>query len=262
VWGVHRGAYGVLDVETVIGTHDGSAGAADWTAATLAEVAGFVGPSAEFHLPAWDAVSRGALRDRGLGVLYAHLAGPARGALDALVAAYDPPLDLRRAGLDLRLATPDDAEAVSALDLRVFSEEPIFAWFAVLPAFRDGAADRVREGLAHGLTWLVLRDGALVGQGGGSLRDPDVHCGSSIGVGMVLDRSIRGRGVVHTLYRLCLEGAVGRGARFLKGTTGRRSVLRLGGRMGRQATGVIMRREHLDDGRFDATLRAAERAAS
>lgn len=238
--------YGV-PVHTVAATIDDAApGAAGWLVERLRALT--VEPDLaplDLHLySAW----RGAIdavlsAELGIGIDSVVLVGATEPALAALVGTYDPPRDLAAFGLEA--GPPRDVaeiDAVVALERRVFERWPAYCWFGASP-------------LALSRTRATLLD-ALRGEGGMAVirRGDDplgyVHFGVELdapfwsaqaGVGLLLDPSLWGRGLVKTIYRAGLERLVEQGVGVFKGGTSQPPVLGLGRLMGRVAVGVHLR---------------------
>ncbi|NOY28364.1 MAG: GNAT family N-acetyltransferase [Oligoflexia bacterium] len=247
---------------TLMAHHDNSMQAIDWLGSTLcADVPGLA-DDVECMVPAADTTTLTLLKKAGLGPNTVSLAGRVDLALERLVARWNPPADLHHLGLSLERVRPADADAIIALQARVFGEEPAYAWFMVHKGWQQRRRDEILRGEIPDLSLIIRVRGEVSGLIEGRVRDRDVHHGSSVGIGLVLDPELRGKGIALVGYRRCLELARARGAIWIKGTTGRRSVLHMAELMGRRATGVIMRRwPRFDDGRFEETLGEARQVS-
>lgn len=255
---VHReavAAHYLAPLTHLVAHHDGSPAAVAWLARTLDAVVPGLPDDVDCMVPVADAITRGLLLARGLGDNALSLAGPVAEGRRALFTRWNPPRDLSHRGLELVPMEPGHADAVVALIRRVFTAEPAYGWFMSGDAFLEERRQRVIDGRGPVLSMVLLAEGRLVGFFEGGLKPEDPHHGSSVGVGLVLDRPARGLGAALVAYRLVLDLALERGARWIKGTTGRREVLHMGAVMGRRPTGLTMRRSpRFDDGRFDAAL--------
>lgn len=220
----------------------GDPGALAWCRSVLADRIPEHDERLQITLPIADGELRAALFELGLGINAVNLAGRVPQAHAALVRAYDPPHEVP--GLRIRPLEPSDADHVLALRERVFGAEPVYAWFATHPEHQA----RIRETILRD-DWVGVRQVVEVhGQVRGlfeSYRRPQCpHHQSSASTGLIFDASLRGRGLAKVAYRRILEDLMAHDIAWIKGTTGRRSVMHLGRVMGRGATGVILRRNH------------------
>ncbi len=228
-------------------------GALAWCRSVLADRIPEHDARLQITLPTADRALHATLFELGLGINAVNLAGRVPQAHAALVQAYDPPRQVP--GVQLRPLTPADADQVLALRERVFGAEPVYAWFATHPEHQA----RIRAGILRD-DWVGLRQVVEVqGQIRGLVecrrleRCPHHHSAGS--TGLMLDAELRGRGLAKTAYRLILEDLLEHDIGWIKGTTGRRSVMHLSRVMGRGPTGVILRRDHtLPADWFTATL--------
>lgn len=195
----------------------------------------------EITLPVRDEALRQTLMDLGLGLTAVNLAGRVPLAYQRLMAAYPPqPIS----GFTLRDLVPSDVDAVLAMRERVFGAEPAYN-------VRANTADtqaRVRATILRddwvGLRQVVEVQGQLRGLIESFRRPQCPHHISSSSTGLMLDTELRGLGIAKQAYRLILENLMAHDIAWIKGTTGRPSVMHLGQVMGRGPTGVILRKSH------------------
>lgn len=248
-------------VTHLVAHHDGSPEGLSWLAAALARTVPGLPDDVECLVPAADAATLRMLTGLGLGpttVLLAGRVGPARAALQA---RWRPPADLRHLGLELSPAEPQDADEIVDLLRRVFGAEPAYAWFMASEARLAHRREELARGRGSAMCLLVHDGPRLVGLLEAGLRPDDPHYGPSVGVGLVLDASVRRRGIAPVAYHHALALAEEHGAAWLKGATARRAVLHMAEVMGRQPVAVHVRRTPcFRDGRFDACLGAVARA--
>jgi len=180
-----------------------------------------------------------ALRRLGLGIDSVQLVGEVDRAFERL---GDAPLP---DGLRITAMSRDDLPTVFALLERTFADEPEHGWFCALPTFVAKQRRELEEAVqsADALQWVV-RDahGTAVGHLGASLDPTNPFWGPATSLGLCLDPSIRGRGVLRPLYRAFLAGLRERGIRAFRGGTSRPAVMHLGHVMDRTLQGANFRR--------------------
>ncbi len=184
-----------------------------------------------------------ALRARGVGVNSLQLAGDPKRALARLVARSDPPRDLSPWGVTLEPLTPERLDESLALHRETFAAHPEHCWFGANDAHLARMRRLSTEDLdrPEHLQRALIGDGRLLGHLSASVR-PDPSFGRVAGMSLVLAPSLRGRGILRSLYRLLLEGMVARGAQSFRGGTSQPAVIRIGAEMGRPLHAYVMRR--------------------
>lgn len=240
-------------VTHLIAQHDGSPAGQSWLSAALAKLLRSLPDDIECVVPAADVATRGVLCQEGLGVSTVLLAGRVGQARQSLqLRARVRPESI---GLCVEELCPADADEVIDLLRRVFTEEPEYAWFIVGEAWLERRRAQLAAGEQDQLSLLLRRGGRLLGIVEASVKAADAHHGSSVGVGLVLDREIRGCGLASYAYDRVLTLAEEGGAEWIKGATARPAVLHLATQMGRRPVSVFMRRRPVfGDGRFDGVL--------
>jgi hypothetical protein len=228
-------------------------GALAWCKSVLRDRIPERGETLEITLPVADLALRETLACLGLGLNAVNLAGRVPQAYARLIAAYAPPQSM--AGVGLRDLAPADADAILALRERVFGAEPAYN----IRANTHDTKTRVRATILRddwtGLRKVLEVDGEIRGLIEGFRRPTCPHHQSSASTGLMLDASLRNQGLAKLAYRLILEDLLAHDIAWIKGTTGRRSVMHLGRVMGRGPTGVILRRNHtLPNAWFQDTL--------
>lgn len=238
--------YGVPVHAVAVTIDDAAPGAAGWLVERLRALAaerGVVG--LDLHLyTAWrraiDAVLSAEL---GLGIDSVVLVGATEPALAALVAKYDPPRDLSVFGLDAgRPRDVAEVDAVVALERRVFERWPAYCWFGASPQALARTRGTLLDALrGEGGMSVIRRGDEALGYVHFGVEHDAPFWGPAAGVGLLLDPSLWGRGLVKTLYRVGLERLVEQGVGVFKGGTAQPPVLGLGRLMGRAALGVHLR---------------------
>jgi len=227
----------------------------DWLRQVLSEAAPGWPAHLQVAVPTWDTALRALLEELGLGIQSVLLTGRVDQALARLVEARDPPRDLTHLGLTIAEAAPDHAEGVVALRRQVFTAEPQYCWFGALPGFLEAARAGLSDPEFHGERRVILDGERVVGFLSCTYSDDDPHHGRSGGMDLILDASIRGRGVSIVAYRLLLETMAAHGTLWIKGTTAQPPVFHLGRLMGRQPYIVTLSgRGFFPPGWFDAIL--------
>ncbi len=239
----------------LVAQHDGSSEGLAWLAAAITKVVPGLPDDLECVVPSADRATRTLLGEAGLGISTLMLAGRVRQARRALQARPRPPLRPEALGLEVREMCPGDAGEVVDLLRRVFTEEPDYAWFMAAEPWLERRRTELAAGEQDRLSLLLRRDGRLLGLVEAGLKPVDAHHGSSVGVGLVLDREIRGCGLAPYAYDRVLALAEEGGVEWIKGATARPAVLHLATQMGRRSVSVFMRRRPcFRDGRFDRAL--------
>lgn len=238
--------YGVPVHAVAVTIDDAAPGAAAWLVERLRALATARGLAAlDLHLyTAWrraiDAVLSAGL---GIGVDSVVLVGATEPALAALVAKYDPPRDLAAFGLEA--GPPRDVaeiDAIVALERRVFERWPAYCWFGASPQALARTRGTLLDTLRGAGDMAVIRRGdEALGYVHFGVEIDAPFWGAQAGVGLLLDPSLWGRGLVKTIYRTGLERLVEMGVGVFKGGTSQPPVLGLGRLMGRVALGVHLR---------------------
>lgn len=242
-------------VTHLIAQHDGSLGGKAWLAVAIDTTVPELPDDIECVVPATDAWTRGRLLRAGLGISTVMMAGRVETARLALAEGVNPPLRPEDLGLRVEPMVPSQADEVVELLRRVFTEEPDYAWFMAGDAWLARRREQFAAGGQDRLSLCLRRGDRLLGliEAGLNLSDP--HHGSAVGVGLVLDPSLRGQGLARYAYERVIDLAAEGGAEWIKGSTARPAVLHLAARLGRQPVSVFMRRRpRFDDGRFDGVL--------
>lgn len=238
--------YGVPVHAVAVTVDDAAPGAAGWLVERLRALTVTPGLAPlDLHLySAWrgaiDAVLAAGL---GIGVDSVVLVGATAPALAALVAKYDPPRDLSAFGLDA--GPPRDVaeiDAVVALERRVFERWPAYCWFGASPLALARTRGALLDTLRGAGEMAVIRRGDdPLGYVHFGVELDAPFWGAQAGVGLLLDPSLWGRGLVKTIYRAGLERLVEQGVGVFKGGTSQPPVLGLGRLMRRVALGVHLR---------------------
>ena len=183
------------------------------------------------------------LMAEGLRIQHVSLVGRVDEALSRLLTLRGPEDEGLPEGLQERPLTPDDAGAFVALRERVFAEDPRFCWFGTLPGYLAEEEMRLAAGeLGPGHRRLLLHEGRVVGYHGSSYHRPDPHSmPSSGGIDLMLEPAWRGRGLSWLLYRRLLRAMAEARIGWIKGSTARLPVLRVGRALGRGLTAVTLR---------------------
>ena len=187
----------------------------------------------------YPSVARALLR-RGVGVEAVILVGPVAVALERLAAGDPRPLP---AGVTIDAITPDDVEALVALERETFAASPEYCWFGAAPVYLDGYREDLATAARHGdpLVRVVRVDGAPRGVASGRLRE-DPLLGRISAMGLTFAPELRVRGVARAVYVDLLRHAVAAGAVAMKGGTSQPGVMRLSVEAGRTLQSVVMRR--------------------
>lgn len=189
----------------------------------------------------------------GLGFNAVNLAGRTDLALQRLVQAYDPPATLP--GLQVRGIEPSDADVVVELVRASFTDEPIYHSYGAHPASLKRIRAKIEQPDGRRRSWVIEEDGRVQGMFEVAHIPSCPHHGSAAGTGLVLAPALRGRKIAIFAYRQMLEHLVEQELAWIKGTTGRQSVLHLARVMGRGVTGVVLRRTFVfEPGWFDTML--------
>lgn len=195
----------------------------------------------EITLPVRDEELRQTLMDLGLGLNAVNLAGRVPQAYRRLKAAYPPrPIS----GITLRDLVPSDVDAILAMRERVFGAEPAYNVRANTPDTQERIRATILRDDWVGLRKVVEAEGELRGLIESFRRPECPHHLSSSSTGLMLDTELRGKGIAKQAYRLILEDLMANDIGWIKGTTGRPSVMHLSRVMGRGPTGVILRKSH------------------
>lgn len=219
---------------------ESDADALAWCQRTLDAVVPTLGDDLEISLTGREVALRSQLLAMGgLGINSVVLAGRVEHGLRNLGPVPELPV-----GLHLRRQRPQDVEGLLDLRIQAFRSEPAYFWFGASEAIIEQARAKILEPPDTELGWVFETEGRIVGHFEYSNRTPCVHHGTSAGVGLVFDPSLRGRGLSRLAYRTMLESMTEHDIRWFKGTTARKPVLHLARRMGRGVIGVVIRRTH------------------
>lgn len=212
--------------------------------------------SAHVKLCPWDVDLREAFEAQGFGLASVCLQGRSDVALARLLRLPQSARCVEELvpGARLRRLQRSDLDAVIALYEEVFGAEPEYCPFGAEPAYHALLLRRF-HGEAHGVHYVVEREGRVRGLLGCWIRD-DLHTPpASAGMDLLLGAELRGHGLSWVAYRRILEEAFPRGAAWIKGTTGQPSVIHAALAMGRVTTAVdLLRDAPFAPGWFDRAL--------
>jgi len=250
--------YGVRQQPIVVNRDPDDAAAIQWIVDRVVEIG--VGPETDMFVFAADriVIDRLLTACPALGVDAVILLGEPRSALAALVEQRDPPslIDL---GFDLG-PVADTAEVDRLVDMTrdTFTAHPEWCWFGTtgrqLARERAGLLLGVGGGDPDDLTEVIRCDGQVVGMMQMHLADNPLW-GRTAGVGLLLDRSLWGRGLLKPMYRRMLERLVAANVDTFKGGTSQGPVMHLGRLMGRPLHAAVLRTDtHYPRRHFDRYL--------
>lgn len=169
------------------------------------------------------------------------LTGKPGPALSALMRVHKPPRDLVHLGLSIEKITRERIGDALRVNRQEFLRNPKHGWFCAEKTFLKLMREELTQAIkkrdhSH---YLILRGKKVVGyfaatEGIGQRK-------GTAGVTFVFDRSIQGRGIVKTAYRILLEDMRRKKIKIFSGGTSQKSVLALGKLMKRKPLFFILR---------------------
>ena len=151
--------------------------------------------------------------------------------------------DFAALGLTIAPLRACHIEAVIALRQAVFKRQPEACWFGATDAHIPGLRLALQEACqVQGSLHKVILEGSTVRGVLGCDVEEHALWGHSGGMDLVLAPPLQGRGLIKTGYRTLLRELAARSVNRFHGSSSQPGVLALGARMGRQFTGLSIRK--------------------